>query len=525
MLTLFRKFARSWLSLVLLLFVFAGLAVFGWENYTGGGIGQNLIKAGGRALTPQDLNVKLDQELQRYQNQTEEYLSREDAVARGVFDALVGREAVRTAFLGYADRLGVNASLDVVLAEISTIEAFKDPTSGAFDNQIYRRVLDANGLTPALFRRSLTEDLTIQYLSEATDAALTTPSVLGRIAAALEGEVRTVSWFEISAGAAPDVAAPSEDDIQSTYNENLERFVTPERRAIRLLSFSPTDFAASLDISDDDLLAAYEAEKTGRFASPETRSWTEASFEDEASALKAFGALAGGGDPETVFADAFLIERASIQDEAGDGEQIASVFDAGAMVGNVFGPFARDQDFLIVRLNGITPGAPKPFEDVAEEIRTQIVAVEAERAYFDAIDSLPDRIGSGESIDQIAEALDLPIFSFAPADARGAAEGTAPFRALAQIDGGLSAAFSLDPGRISEIFEDRDSERADLLVVDEIVPPETPPIDKVRDDIIAELNRRASAEALQAAADQARANLEAGGVLDDVAAMIPARRA
>lgn len=508
MLTLMRRFARSWLSGALLLLVFIALGAFGWENYVAGGVGSNVVKAGPRSLTPEELRQKFEREVQRSEERTGRYLNQLEALELGLLDQLVAFETVRTAYLGYIETLGAGASQSAVLEEIAAIEAFQDPVSGVFDAQRYQQILANNQLTPELFRQGVADDLSIEYLGQAAVGALKPPKALSTIAATLQGERREIAWFPITLEDVDPPADPDEAALRAFFDERASAFERPERRAISLLSFSPEDFKARIEISEEDLRAEYEALKSTRFAGPETRTWVQASFPDEPRALQAFGALAGGASPEEAFGAAAFETRSSVRDELSDEDLAAELFGLGARPGAVFGPYQRGQAYLVVQLSEITPGDPMPFDEVEDDVRAALAEERAEAAYADAVDNLPEYIGTGMSLSEIADELRTPLMSFAPVDARGVAEGGARFAALTRINGALADAFSLPVGRLGGPFQSEDTTH--LIAVDEILEAETPTFESAREEVAKAYAAQAEQDALDAAAAAIVSAVEGG---------------
>jgi len=80
--------------------------------------------------------------------------------------------------------------------------------------------------------------------------------------------------------------------------------------------------------------------------------------------------------------------------------------------------------FFIVRVDGVIPPAPRPFETVRDTVVERWAAQERDALAFDRADALADRLRAGESLEALAEAEGLELRQTAPL-ARGASQPSA----------------------------------------------------------------------------------------------------
>ncbi len=501
---------------ILIGIVILSMAVWGIEDIFSGSIGSNIIKAGERGITEQQLDRKFENYLSNVRREQEGVvLTRQEAVERGILDQIYNIERSRLTSLGYARQLGADASPAALTDEVRSIDAFNDPLTGEFDAVTYRAALGRNRISVNEFETDTRDRLTLDYVREGIEAATIAPNDLSRLQAIYDGEVRYASWLPINNEALPPPAEPTEEELRAFYDQRTEAFQLPERRQLSLLSLSPADFLHQATITEEDIAAYYEATKTTRLSSPERRTYLEAIFPTEDAALAAFGTLAGGGelapDPTTV-----QTIRTSTAEEVGNEAFRESMFARGAGPGSVVGPYENNGRWVIGRLDEILPGTPKTLEESREEITASIAADQAEIAFFTALNDFDDLIGQGLTLSEIGEAFNTPILSFAPVDARGITEDGTVIRQLLEAREALEAAFTLPAGTTTQRF---DSDVSIFLISnDAIIPQSTPPFEDVIERAKIGYETVRQSDALRIALDSVKSSVDSGlGTLEDQA--------
>ena len=501
---------------ILIGLVILSMAVWGTGDIFSGGIGSSIIKAGERGITQQQLDRKFENYLSNVRREQQgTVLTKQEAVERGILDQIYNIERSRLTSLGYARQLGADASPAALIGEVRSIPAFNDPLTGEFDPKTYRAVLGRDRISVDEFETDTRDRLTIDYVSEGVEAATIAPTDLARLQAIYDGEVRYASWLPVSNGALPPPTEPTEDELRAFYDQRREAFQLPERRQLSLLSLSPADFLHQATITEEDIVSYYEATKTSRLSSPERRTYLEAIFPSEDAALAAFGTLAGGGeltpDPTTV-----QTLRTSTAADIGNEAFRNAMFARGAVPGSFVGPYENNGRWVVGRLDEILPGTPKTLEESREEIVASLAADQAEIAFFTALNDFDDLIGQGLNLNQIGEAFNTPVLSFAPVDARGVTEDGLQVRQLLEAREALESAFTIPAGTTTRRF---DSDVSIFLISnDAIIPQSTPPFEDVIDRARIGYESVRQADALRLALESVKSSVDSGlGTLENQA--------
>ena len=477
--------------------VIIAMAAWGVTDIFAGGNSSNLISAGDRGVSDRKLDTTLERILRNRTDDRGRALTKEEAMEQGILDQVFADLSRQTLLTSYADKQGISATTESIVDSIRTDPIFQD-TTGVFDAIRYSQLLDANGFREADYESNIEADLTIDRLQRVPLQGLRVPNALARLQAAYAGELRSASWFVLQQSELPSVGEPTEEELQELYESRKELLREPERRGVSLIQLSPDDFVAQSAVTDDDVSAYYEAYRADRYTGPDSRSFTEFTFADEATARAALGRIAGGAAASAI-ETALSTELKNGRRDAISNERLADqVFSQGALVGSIHGPQPVDGQFAVIRLEAITPGAATPLENVRTEIEDELARELAVGLFYDALPQFDDLLGTGADLESIALGLGTPVLSFAPVDSNGFTKDGRRYLPLVTAPGLLQMIYAQSEGRNTERFGD--DEVTWIARVDSIVPERLPEFDEVRDTLVEAWRQQKQSEQLQTVA-------------------------
>ena len=266
---------------------------------------------------------------------------------------------------------------------------------------------------------------------------------------------------------------------------------------------TPETLAASIEIPEDELRAAYDAEPE-RYQTPERRVADRIGFgtAEEAAAARArldageidFDALAAerGLTPEDI--DQGFVTAAGLSGPARD-----AIFAAEGP--GIVGPVETPLGPSLYRINAILAATTTPFEEARADLARERARAEAERRIHEDTAAIEDLLAGGATAEEIASETSLELGELA-LDA-GTTGGLADDPAFRQ------AALDAEIGVETDLIALADGGLATLRV-DAVEPPALQPLAEVRDRVAADWTAARTAEALTTLADGYVAELDGG---------------
>jgi peptidyl-prolyl cis-trans isomerase D len=521
MLQAIRERAQGWLAWVIVVLISIPFALWGIQSYLGVGGEPVVAKVNGVEITERDLSRRAQQariELrERLGAGYDPALFEEGQLRAEILNDMIRQ----TLLLDASNRIGMRVSDEEVRLQILSEPAFQ--RDGQFDRDAYERLLRLQGLTPAQFEGQLRQELIgNQLLRAVVVSELVTRSELGDYQR-LVGQTRELSYALVPTADFQSDTPIGEDAIQAYYQANAQRFQTPEMVKLDYLVLDVGELAQGAEIDDEELRRIYD-EDQARFGQAEQRSvrhllLTVPPDADDA-ATQAIEAQLRDIRERILAGEAFAeLAQARSQDpgSTGQGGSLGTieqglmdpVFDSIAFslpVGEISEPVRTRFGYHLIEVTEIIPATTKAFDEVKDELRTEVARQRAESLFYD----LGERLANVayETPDSLEPAADELGLSLQHSDWIGR-DGGEGVLAHPRVRG---AAFSDDVlvGRTnSDLIEpEPDVLRAVVLRVADHRVAATQPLEEVRETIIESLRldraREAALQAAQNAADRIR---------------------
>lgn len=494
MLTVFRNLIRSKVALVLIGLLILSLAVWGITDIFKPGLGASLVKAGNRTVEVTDVDRYANNFVRSQQNQGND-VTKQDLVQSGRLDQIINLLADRQLTAAYFDKLGISASDKAATQLVRSMDAARNEITGEFDVDTFRNLIAQQGYSETQFERAILDDLTFDLVENGISAALQPSDAISDLWNIYQAEARNIAFFITTPEDLPEaVDPPTDEELEAFYAESEAALTEPERRQFSVIALNETDFYHQVTIDDADLRNEYEAQQR-RFSLPGTRTYEVARFDDPDRARQALGPLLGGNDFASVVTDgAARIEApvTSEQSEISDQALAQAVFQSPVNVWS--GPVQTlDGRWALFRVTEEEAGEAIPFEEVKEEIRRELTSSRAQRMLTRAIDDIDDAVGAGLKVEEMADILGSPVFTYPPVDQRGRTKDGMLIRNLSTLEGALEYGFQLFPNETSDRREGEGTQY--VIQLDKIVEPRIPELDEIREELRNALQIRRTQEA------------------------------
>ncbi|MEM9127166.1 MAG: SurA N-terminal domain-containing protein, partial [Pseudomonadota bacterium] len=345
---------------ILMGLLFVGLAGFGATSLTG--TIRTVAQVGDESVSVDAYVRELQREIRAVEAQTGEPLQMAQARALGLEQLALSRLTALAALDNEVNQLGLSIGDENLQAEIVSIPAFQG-VNGTFDREAYRFQLDQIGMTDSEFEADLRKESARTIVQGAVVSGVQMPDILTDALTEYIGARRsfTVATLGPDALSTP-VGEPTEDQVQTFYDENMEQFTLPRTKQLTYAILSPDMIVDTIDVDQEALRDLYD-QRLSEYQQPERRLVERLNFPDEQAANDAKAQLEVGG---TTFEQLVRDRELELSDiDLGDvtrddlGDAADAVFDADldAVVGplpSVFGP-------ALFRINGSLAASNVPF--------------------------------------------------------------------------------------------------------------------------------------------------------------------
>src|SRR5262249_18592470 len=326
----------------------------------------------------------------------------------GIETQIVNQIVAEAAIDEKARQMGLRLSDAEVGRLIMNDPAFRGPT-GQFDRQRFEYLIRNAGYNEARFaaeqrRVTLRREVSMAIGGD-VPALKTTAQALDRY----ENEQRSVEYVVLGPAQAGEVAPPTPEELAKYFEQRKTLFRAPEYRKVVLLSVSPSDVAATLEVSDADARRYYEDHRT-RYGTPEKRQVEQIVFPNAEEAKSAADKLAGGTTFEALATELGktaadinlgLVAKSDLIDPA--IAEAAFALPEGGVSAPVKGRFGT----VLLHVAKTQPENVKPFEQVESEIRHDVALERAKPAMQNLYDKVEDERASGLSLEEVGKKLKL----------------------------------------------------------------------------------------------------------------------
>ncbi len=507
MLQQLRKASKSPVATVVIGVLVLAFALWGVADIFRGGADTVVAEVGGTEISDIEYDLQLKNQIRGYSQQMKTELTMEQARAMGL-DRTVLENSINRAALDERSRgLGLVASRATVEAQFTSDPAFRG-ASGAFDPFLFQQALQSSGYTVAGFYEQTGEDVTRRQMITALINGLTAPPGLTGLIYNIYNEQRTIEYLVVTPEEAGQVPEPTAADLEAFHKaRGNDLFSSPEYRSFDYVTIRPDEVAKEIEISEADLRMEYDANKA-EYEVAERRDIEQIVFADKASADAAAARIKTPEDFTTV-----ARERGLSADDVKLGTFTSTAIDArlrdaafmaaeGAATPPVQGPFG----WVILRVARVVPGQSKTFEEVQDQIRTNLVNQRSQARMAEVANAFEDDRAAGDTIAEAAMKHGLIVRQIVAADRNGMTPegGVADIPLVPDF---LEQVFQIETGDESDLFMTMEG-GAYAVKMNSITPPAVKPLDQVREQVreafIADARTKLLQTRVQTLADEAR---------------------
>ena len=508
MLQTMRNNAQGIIAKIIVGFIIIVFALWGVESIVNLGGGERPVATVGdyeitRVQVQQKVAEQKNQLRRQFGDQYDEGLFNEKFLEQSAVEQLINERVAQT----QADNLDLYASTSEIDQMIINTPAFQ--TAGEFDKEQFQLVLRMNGYSVAQYRAMLADSVRQNQVRAAFMlSTIDTPFEM-QLRQALENEQRTFAYATVNASDFTDVVEVSDEDIQAYYDENVSRFLTPERARIRYVLLSREMIQDGQEVTDEDLEITYSDYVADLSANEQRESahilfLTEDRSEAEAIELaEAARVRLGNGE-------SFAAVAADVSEDGGSADMGGSLginprgafdpaFDEALFAleeGDVSGPVVTEFGVHLIKAISVEAVDTPALADVRDELVDVVKAEKAGFLFAERSQELANSAFSAETIEELAENSGLTVLE---SDYFTQTAGTG----IAEADQIRRTAFDENMKLDRELSDLVEVEQGSLVfVVDDYQDARAKPLEEVRAQVVAALTSQKSLELASDKAEQ-----------------------
>lgn len=412
MLLKIREKSQGVFAWVILLLICVPFALWGIQNYVGGGSESAIASVGDKEFFQQDLNRAYAQYSQNLQGMNFD----ENQIKKQALEKLIKDEVL----LQYVEQEGLVVTDQAARDFIKGLEYFQ--TDGRFDNKQYKALLAAQRMSPAEFVGKIKKALVMeQFQRTVVESSFATEKEIEGFFK-IQNQTRDVEVAAVAVEKIND--QPSKEEINNSYQQNKSAYLSEEKVAIEYIELSLNELAKQVEPSTEQLMTYYDEQKD-LYTTKERRkishilfAFTKDAGNDQRQLERALKAK------QDLATKDFAVLAAEVSDDkltAAKGGDLG-LFNVGVMekafedaasslqLNQVSEPVKSAFGYHLIKVTELAAGEVKSFDQVKEELTLAYQKSEAENTFYELGESLTElSYENPDSLQAAADGLGIKI--------------------------------------------------------------------------------------------------------------------
>jgi peptidyl-prolyl cis-trans isomerase D len=259
MLQFIRDRAQSWIAWVIVGLIIVPFALWGVNQYAGGGQEPVAVSVDGNEITEREIQNGYYQQKQRLQQMFGDNLPAnffsEERLKKQVLEQKIEERVVFGAAVDAKMAIGNRA----LVQTIHEHEAFQQ--DGKFSDAVYERLLTQSGMPPGTFEEQLRRDMVLQqYRQSILQSDFNTP-LENKNEQLLKSQTRDMGFVKVKADNFISNVEASDAEQRSYYENNQSQFSKPEMVSVKYIELKLSDISKDISIDAQEVQDRYESQK------------------------------------------------------------------------------------------------------------------------------------------------------------------------------------------------------------------------------------------------------------------------
>ncbi len=423
-----------------------------------------------------------------------------------VLDAVSGQAALDNE----TAKVGLSVGDNMVRDSIRNSAQFQG-LNGGFDNESYRYFLENQvGMSAGQFEARVRKENARALLQNTVVSGVKSDQTMALTLLNFAQQQRSFEWAALTEDnlAAP-IAEPTPAELEAFYTVQKADYMTPQTRKITYAWLNPDDLLDEVDVDEAQIRESYDLQ-SDRFNRAEQRAVDRVVFPSMEDAQAARDRL----DASAASFSEIVTERGLSEADVDLGEVSRTDLSTAAAdllfsqsEPGVVGPVESSLGPALFRINAVIQADNTPFEEVRDELRSELAGESARRLVADLVGEIDDELAGGVELEELTKISGLQV-------------GTLDFHAqsdhpLAGYDEFRQAAQAVQEGDFAEVLDLSDG-GVFAIRLDGIEEPAQIAQADVGERLVEDFKAVKTKEALLELAERFKPGLEAGGDLSFV---------
>lgn len=412
-----RKVSENWLGRTVMAVVMttlaASFAIWGINDIFHG-FGQGTLASIGKTeISTDQFRQTYNDRLQQISRQLGHPLPADQASALGLDRQVLGEMIAQAGLDQLAQKMGLGLANSEISRDVTSNPQLQDE-HGQFDRARFEMLLHDMGMTEQSFLATQRQNVLRRQLVDTISGDITLPQAWLDAINQFQNQERSIQYVSLGPTQAGDIPQPTNEQLSKYFDDRKILFRAPEYRKINTVTVTPASLAQWLQVSDDDVKKAYDAQHAS-FVTPEKRHVEQMVFPQMADAQAAADRIRSG----TSFADIAKERGLKPQDiDLGTVSKASmvdpKVADAAFSLkdGEVSAPVQTQFGAVLVTVLKIEPTTTKSLAEATPQLRNQIALDRAKKQIQDLHDKIEDDRAGGSTLEEAAQKEKLPVVAF-----------------------------------------------------------------------------------------------------------------
>lgn len=487
MLQTFRDNLRGTVAIILVGLICIPFALFGIDSlFNTQATAKPVAEVNGEEISETELQraiqMRRSQLTQQFgENLPPQFIS-DERLRQPVLESLVQRAAMLQSAKAEGMTVGSTA-VDQIILNSSDFQV-----DGKFDSNRYQALIRSIGYTNQSYKSVIEKEIVLnQYASGLSQSNFALTAEVDTLAT-INLQTRSFDYLVLSDEPYLSEVEISDEEIESYYQENQNRYLSPETVEIEALELSSRELAASIEVDESRIEEEYQQEQSTFQSATQRRAshiLLDVEAEDHQTTLDTIYQRLDEGVEFAELAKTYSQDFGS-KDSGGDvgystGDSFVPEFEsalAALSVGEVSQPIETEFGVHIIKLMDISESALPTLDEMRLSIADRIRQAEADEIFIEKLNDFKDLTYNVDDLGPVAQQLGLSLWE-SEAFSRFSGNGLA---SNPQI---IEAAFSeelIQSGFTSDPIE-LDEQTVVVIRVKAHSPESTKPLDDVREAV------------------------------------------